>query len=71
MRVFWRRVGVWLLFIMVLVACGGSGVESAAQGEAEPAGVKAVEPAGDTAAAEEVAAPAGAKLQFIEFYADW
>lgn len=63
MRVYWRKVGVWLLFVVVLVACGGNGVESAVPEE--------VGPAEDAAAVEEVAAPAGAKLQFIEFYADW
>jgi len=71
MSVFGRKAGVWLLFVVLLVACSGVSSGPAAPAAVEPAGVEEVEPAGDAAAVEEVAAPAGAKLQFIEFYADW
>jgi hypothetical protein len=71
MLVFWRKVGMWLLFVILLIACSRVSSEPVALEQAEPAGVEESEPAVEAAGAEEIAAPAGARLQFIEFYADW
>lgn len=60
---FWRKVGAWLLFVLLLVACGGTG--------SEPAAPAVAEPAGEAGAVAEAAAGDGAQLQFVEFYADW